>query len=415
MNIKRRGQDGPVRQKNKTDFEKLIDAYDGKLNVLVLGTSGAGKSTLINAVFGEEFAETGSGNAITREIKVYNKEDFPIRLIDTIGLEYSKKKQSAIKKDLNKFIKSAVKENDAQRIIHAVWFCIDGTVHRIDKEVLNYLRDVSRIWKDAPVIIVFTKSYSQSEILDNTVMFKDCLEGYKYKDRLNVKEVKAVVAKAYPVSRDYIVQPFGIDALVDCTLKYGPEGVEGARKVARSLDLSTKRSMAYSLTAGMSASAAAVGAIPIAVPDATVLVPMQSLMLKKLSSIYGIESGNELNEIADAVLKAGGVTMVARELLKYIKSIPGLQIAGSVLDATVAGLFTFIMGEVSIELLERTYTGELSRNETDWFSEAVKLFKKYLPAALNAAGLKLEKQNTNFSPAVVTDIIKSIINSKNKK
>ncbi len=94
------------------------------------------------------------------------------------------------------FFKSAIKEKDAEKLIHAIWFYLDGTVRRIDKEILNYIRDVSRIWEDAPIIVVFTKSYSTSEILENIIMFKDVVEGYRYKDRLHCREIVLVVAKA---------------------------------------------------------------------------------------------------------------------------------------------------------------------------------------------------------------------------
>ena len=404
-----------ITSKNKTDFEKLIDAYDGKLNVLILGTSGSGKSTLINAVLGDELAETGSGSAVTKEIEVYQKDDYPVRLIDTVGIEYSKAKQRKIKKDLLKFVKSAVKEKNAEKIIHVIWFCIDGTVHRIDKEVLDYIRDISLVWKDAPIITVFTKSYSESEIVDNIVMFKDSLNGYKRKEDLNVKDVVAVVAKAYPVADDFIVQPQGLDRLLESTLRYGPEGVAGAGKVARSLDLKAKRSMSYSLISAVSASAAAVGAVPIPVPDATILVPLQSMMIKNLSSIYGIKRDDSANEIIDAVLKAGAVAAVAKTVLNQIKAIPGLQIAGAVLNAVVASVFTFIMGEVSVELLERTYTGDLNVKEINWVQEAEKLFSKYGPAVMKSLGVVLEKQKTELQPSDIANIIKALFKSKEKK
>ena len=57
-------------------------------NVLVIGNSGVGKSTLINAVLGEERALTGYGiSGTTNELEIYESEELPFRVIDTIGFE----------------------------------------------------------------------------------------------------------------------------------------------------------------------------------------------------------------------------------------------------------------------------------------------------------------------------------------
>ena len=402
-------------KKRKPDYEIILDSGDGKFNVLVLGTSGSGKSTLINAVLGEELAATGSGQAVTRDITIYQKDIIPIRMIDTQGLEYSKKRQREIRKDLSKFVKSGIAEKNSEKLIHAVWFCIDGTVHRIDTEVLNYIRDISRIWSGAPIIVVFTKSYSTEDIEKNEQMLSQVLSEYKHKDKLNIKDVVPVVAKAYPISGEYIVQPLGLDLLVEKTLQYAPDGARGAYNVAKTLDLRTKRYMSYSLIAGVTASASVVGAVPIPVHDSVILVPLQSLMVKKLSSIYGIRSDDAVNDIVNSVLKAGAVTMAARTALSYLKSIPGINIAASVLNAAVAGVFTFIMGEVTLELLERTYTGAFDLNEVDWVKEAETLFKKLGPVILDTLNIELKQEKTSLSLDDITGILKRVINSFVKK
>lgn len=403
-------------KKSKPAFEKVIDASDGKTNVLVLGTSGSGKSTLINSFLGGDYAETGFGSAITKEITVYQKDDFPIRLIDTVGLEFSKRKQNAIKSDLKKFVKNAVKDVKAENIIHTIWLCIDGTVHRIDKEVLNYIRDISKVWKDVPIIVVFTKSYSEFEIPDNIKMFNEALKNYKHGDELNIKEVIPVVAKAYPVKNDVLVPPFGLDDLADATLKCSAEGFAIAKSVVKMVDLRAKRAMAYSIMVVASGSAATIGAIPLpdVILDSTLLVPMQSFEIKSISNVYGINQDNIVNSMIEGILEAGAVTLLAKMVLGAIKAIPGLQIAGAVLNAVVASVFTFIVGEVTVELSEGIYTGKIDADSINWIATAEELFKKYGPAILNALGLQLRAHKGALAPADIAEIIKAIIPQVNK-
>lgn len=50
-------------------------------NVLVIGNSGVGKSTLINAVLGEEKAETGWGTkGTTDHLEIYESDEIPLGL-----------------------------------------------------------------------------------------------------------------------------------------------------------------------------------------------------------------------------------------------------------------------------------------------------------------------------------------------
>lgn len=61
-----------------------------KGNVLVIGNSGVGKSTLINSVLGDEKAKTGYGTTGTTDrLEIYESEEIPFRIIDTVGFEPS--------------------------------------------------------------------------------------------------------------------------------------------------------------------------------------------------------------------------------------------------------------------------------------------------------------------------------------
>src|SRR5690606_37607419 len=85
--------------------------------------------------------------------------------------------------------------------------------------------------------------------------------------------------------------------------------------------------------------AALVGAVPIPVADAAVLVPIQGAMIAGISACYGLKLSvvTLAAELLPALAAAGG-TAAAASLLKLV---PGL---GSAVSATVAGVLTGAVG-----------------------------------------------------------------------
>ena len=95
-----------------------------KGNVLVIGNSGVGKSTLINAVLGEQVAKTSWGTeGTTKELKIYEKERVPFRIIDTAGFEPSILKEMQAINAVKRWSRESTKEGKEDTAINIIWFC----------------------------------------------------------------------------------------------------------------------------------------------------------------------------------------------------------------------------------------------------------------------------------------------------
>lgn len=87
----------------KNFFEEFIKNFGkemknmGHANLIIAGKTGVGKSTLINAAFRENLAETGIGAPVTDEgsVRCYEKQNFPLRIYDTIGLELNEERRKS--------------------------------------------------------------------------------------------------------------------------------------------------------------------------------------------------------------------------------------------------------------------------------------------------------------------------------
>lgn len=135
----------------------------------------------------------------------------------------------------------------------------------------------------------------------------------------------------------------GLTELVDATFRAAPEGVEAAFAAAQKVDLARKRKQAQTAVRAAATAALTVGAIPIPVADAGVLIPIQLGMMARVAAIYGVrvETATIAATAATVAVSAAGRSAVAG-LLKFI---PGAgTIIGGAISGTVASTFTLAIG-----------------------------------------------------------------------
>lgn len=403
-----------TKKKKQTRYEEIQALKDDKINVLLAGASGCGKSTLINAILGSSQAPEGAGIATT-EIGIYQNEQLPFRMIDTVGYEYSFLKQYRIRRELARFSRSGIRTKDTAKLIHMIWFCIDGTSRRIDDRVLDSLADITKDWKNVPILVVLTKSYSQLDAQENQEMVSQHIWHYNEKHRhhpLQVKDIIPVVAKAYPVDTTTIVYPYGLDVLTAKTEELAGQSKETAAHSVKELDLKMKRTLCYSIVAASTAAATTIGAVPITTPDAAILYPLQSGMLWAIAKVYGLNKKNTSNEIIESIIRAGGTTIAGKTALNVLKSIPGINLAASVLNAAVAGSITLIAGKICMNTFEKVYTGQVDERSVDWDTEIAGLFQKYLPKVLKKVEKLMKENDGRITVQQIVDVLKSMTKLK---
>ncbi|MBQ8063760.1 MAG: 50S ribosome-binding GTPase [Clostridia bacterium] len=297
----------------------IID--DKKINVLVMGASGAGKSTLINAVLEEERAKVGDGAAVTKKMKVYERKDLPFRMIDTPGLEYSVVRQEKIKRDLAGWSEEGLTRKDLTKLVHAIWFCIDGQAKRVSKESLDYLYRISKLWEGVPIVVVFTKSYATAAIKDNEAMFAKVLKRYRKKKKLNVKGVVSVLAKELKLNENQTLEPYGVDELTTRTSELIPDAQEHNLEVMSNMSRRMRRNAAMKYVTAAKRSAFTVAVLPTRRADGEYLEPIQDSMYEKVAKAY-VLSDSERVQMLESVENAKIAVKVGKALAKATKRVP---------------------------------------------------------------------------------------------
>ena len=330
-----------------------------KGNILVIGDSGVGKSTLINAVLGEEIAESGFGDkGTTKELKVYESDVLDFHIIDTVGI-------NAVKK----WSKNAIKEGKENSDINVIWFCVEGTSSKLFPEAIKSLSKATSIYPSVPIIVVITKSYSKPERERNIQMVKEVFE--KQKNTKNLKGIIPVVAMIYEIDEEQFVAQEGITELIDMTYELIPEGMQAARKDIEAFKLNRKRSFAQTAIATFTLSAVAIAAIPIPLSDAVLLTPLESGEINAIAKIYGIKNDKNSKRFIASLVEAGTVGVAAKAAINALKAIPAINLAASVINAAVAGAIVIGIGEVCVYIYEQIYLGNKSLDDVDWLNKVI--------------------------------------------
>jgi uncharacterized protein (DUF697 family)/GTP-binding protein EngB required for normal cell division len=337
----------------------------GEVNVLIAGKTGVGKSTLINAVFQGDFATTGQGKPVTQKTREIKKEGIPLTLFDTRGLELEKYRETF--KELETFVKNRNNDSNPMKHIHMAWICIDEGSRRVEDAEIELCKLLSNYM---PVIAVITKAVSD--------------QGFRVKviELLkNVKNAVRVNSISKTLDDGYVIQPSGLEDLVDLAMEIVPEAQKHAFVAAQKVSLSQKKNKSHAIVATAASAAAGTGAIPIPFSDAIALVPIQVGMLASITAVFGFDLKKAfLSTLVSSTITAGGATLLGRTIVSNLfKLFPGVgSIAGSAIAASTASALTIAFGEAYISTLAYVLKDrEISDvNPEDILTEFKKRFKK---------------------------------------
>lgn len=319
------------------------------LNILILGKSGAGKSSLINAVFGEELAQTGQGRPITSKIEEFEKDR--LKIFDTRGIESENFEETI--SDVEQFLKEKT-VCEVENQIHIAWVCVCESMRRVEGEekVIKILKE-----HNIPTIVVITKAQQDKD--EKSESFRE-----KVIEILGVNAKDCIRTRAIEVVDDEgeTKKMMGIDELVVRSYELLPEGRNTAfarwQEYNKTMQKDSFKKEAFSKVKYYTTAATAIAATPIPFSDFAVLLPTQAAMILHISRVYGMEINQEnAIKLVTALSAVAGVGFAIRMGVgAALKFIPGVgSLVGGAINATVAGTATKLMGDAYIEFLDNKF------------------------------------------------------------
>jgi len=332
----------------RAQFDKQ-DAAIGRFNLAIFGKTGVGKSTLINAIFGEEVADTGIGAPVTKGSKIYVDRIGHLGIVDTQGLEVGKDDKEIIS-ELDKAIR-LMRRRPLSEQIHLAWYCVRGLDRRFEEAEADFVRRLEKL--GLPVIMVITQVPMQ--------------DGRYHPDAVALAEHIASLGLPIVDGRPFLTaakdDPFtghkahGLQEVLDASFRVAPEGAELALTAAQAIDSKRKAWAAQRDIVLAAGSAATAAAVPIPFSYAAVLVPIQLGLMARIAHIYKIK-------IERAALMAVATTTAATQggraaFSSLLKLVPGAgTVAGGVIGAAVASTFTFALGQAWLVVCQKMATGQ---------------------------------------------------------
>ena len=339
--------------------------------MLVIGNSGVGKSTLINAVLGEEKAETGWGTkGTTNHLEIYESDKIPFRIIDSVGFEPSFIKKTQAVNAVKKWSKNSMKEGNQDNQINVIWFCVDGTSRKLFPEAIKSVSSATFMWETVPIIVVITKSYSVPDREQNVEMVNNAFAKQKRYSK-NLRKVIPVVASTYVLNDSAYAAPEGITELIDATNELMPEGVKAAENDISNFKFNRKRVLSQSIVGVSTTAGVVVGAVPVPFADAMILSPIEVAEINALAQVCGINKNEESKQFFNSIVEVGTVSTAAKAVISGLKAIPGVNLAVGIVNAIIAGSFVAAIGEGTIYAFEQVYLGKKTVEDIDWVKKVM--------------------------------------------
>lgn len=359
------------------ELQKAFESL-GCFNLAIFGKTGSGKSTLLNAIFTNAIASTGIGEPVTKGLNYYRHPNGYLGIYDSEGFETGTS-GDAILAGLDRII---IKSNSGpiDQRIHAAWYLIRWSDRRFETAQQSFISAIAAL--GLPVVIVM----SQVPVVNrdgSLHVHPDAIAFAQYIESLALPtfgDGKVLLTNALPDSFSNTVI-YGLQELLDATYEVVPLAAQNALTAAQGVDGRRKKDAAAAVIKQATVVASGIGAVPIPIADAALLVPNQVAMIARITAIYGLpRSKARALSIAGSAILTGGATYagkyVATQLLRFV---PGGIVAGSVISGTVAATLTRAIGFAWVKVCEYAVTLSSAEQESFFSSSEVKeAFMKFL-------------------------------------
>ena len=267
---------------------------------------------------------------------------------------------------------------DDQRI-HAAWYLVRWSDRRFENAQQQFVRKIAAL--GVPVIMVITQVPSR-----DGAIHPEALEFADYIASLDLPlspHGRAVLTNALedPFTHTPVI---GLRTLLDDTYEVIPEVAESALTAAQMLDMERKKKAVSRIVTQAAAIAAGIGAAPIPIADAALLVPNQITMISRITAAYGLPPNrSKALAAAGSVILTGGATMAGKyAVTTLLRFLPGGFIVGSAISATVATALTKAVGMAWAQVCEYALSLPPDGRDTFLSSSAVtERFVEYLKQA----------------------------------
>jgi uncharacterized protein (DUF697 family)/GTP-binding protein EngB required for normal cell division len=346
-------------------------------NILICGQTGVGKSSIVNFIFNDDVAATGTGEPCTKDITLY--KNAAINIYDSEGYEIGGNKQARYESMI--FDDFLLKRKGAANgeAVHLVWYAVSGARKRYTDLDIALIRRIRA--EGYPVCVLLTKVDELNE-----EQFREMKNGL-------IKELVGIDVFSLSIfSRNNPALAAFCDweKLTSWSYNKLPDVFKDRFVSSLRAGLEEKHKQAGIAIGVAAAAATTVGASPIPFSDAALLVPIQTGLVLRIVTLYGIKlQEGAISSIAGSALMTNLGKAAAGGLLKLI---PGIgTIVGAVINAAVAGGLTTALGVALSELCYRYCKDQLDGKPVSFNLEAVLSSSEFLNSV--TAAYKEQKAN----------------------
>jgi small GTP-binding protein len=261
-------------------FQELLKSIESP-NIAVIGKTGVGKSTLINTVFGMEVAKAGAGAPVTQDYTRYDPDflgaKLPVVLFDSPGYEAGDE-ETFVEKTFQFLAELSSQGVDKQ--IHLVWYVVSAPSARFEEFDARILNEINS--HNMPAIIVLSQCDRASE--NERAALKKVIADASLSKVYDVIEVSAV---PLVINGQPICQPFGLKELVNKTIENLPKIYSEAVILAQTVNVESKRDIAWKYVQEAALASLGVGVIPISGTAPIATLSSLSYLVKRLTALYG--------------------------------------------------------------------------------------------------------------------------------